>query len=226
MKNLLKKLSLYLLVLSLFSACETGHKPDSNSSKKIISSTVHTDIEDLIKDEKEDVDGLNDYEFEPDYIEGEDEVEVIDEEVENVVKEKEPENPEIVNSDEGQHFSGGSKSTGLDVQKIRIGRHDGFIRMVFDIGYANKEGRANETGTYHIDYVPNHEDLEITLDGYDDFSATLPTFTSKSIVKEMYQAATKEEGQYKLILELKKDAKIRVLNLKKPAKLVIDIKPI
>jgi hypothetical protein len=220
----MKKLVLYLLVLSLFSACETGQRPDSNSTKKIVASSVKTEIENLTKEEDEDVDGLDDYEFEPDYIEGDEKI--VDKEVESLAQERAPQHNEIVSEEEGQHFVGGIKSRDLDVQKIRVGRHDGFMRMVFDIAYADEEGRADEVGSYHIDYMPSHKDIEITIDGYADFSATLPKFSSKSIVKEIYQAQNTVKGRYKLILELKEDAKIRVFNLKKPAKLVLDIKPL
>ena len=223
MKKFLKKLFLYLLVLSLFSACETGRKPDSNSTKKLVSASIHADIENLIKDEGEDIDGLDDYEFEPDYIEGVDEKEAKGSTLES---KKEPQVNEILTHDKEQHFAGGIKSKGLDVQKIRMGRHDGFMRMVFDIGHAHKEGRADEVGSYHIDYVSSHKDIEITMNGYDAFSTALPTFSSKSIVKQMYQADTIVQGRYKLIIELKKNAKIRVFDMKKPAKLVIDIKSI
>ena len=203
---------LFLMILSLFTACETGETYEKNTTHKKVVLTdrvsgVSQNIDDLVLNDKEleDDDALI-VDPVPDkaYIDDEEDVE---NSVENDVFESEE--PTI---------------NGLDVHNIRVGKHNSYIRVVLDI-YEDSH-KATSVGSYNAKYYPNRDDIRVTLNGYSKFSASLPSFSESSIIKEIVLLDNKIKNSYRLSIKLREEAKVRIFDLKNPARLAFDIKPL
>jgi hypothetical protein len=113
---------------------------------------------------------------------------------------------------------------GLDVRNIREGKHDDYMRLVFDIYHANEQ--AKKVGQYTAKYYESRDDIVVTLKGYNKFTAALPSFSVSSPVEQLYFERYHEENAYKFHIKLREHAKVRIFALENPARLVFDIKPI
>lgn len=200
--------------MTFLTGCETGTRYDKNTSIKTApkhdaqSGLVnHDEIEALLEDEgeleDEAVDQRSWIDIDGD-VEGAEEVEDVAEEVSacsnSVVKES------------------------LDVVKVREGRHEEYVRLVFDI-YANGKP-APKVGRYEANYIPSKRDIVVTLHGYQKFSAPLPSFSHKSVIEQIYFDQYPANKGFKFHIKLREDAKVRIFALENPARLVFDIKPI
>jgi hypothetical protein len=199
------KIIIAVVLLLVLTACETGTKYDRNETLKI-------------NDELPS--GLVDRTKKIEYLANEDDRELaqFDEEIHNRVLEED----KVVLTK--TTFSGGKVQDGLEVKEIRQGRHEGYIRLVFDV---HSEGQsADSVGPYNVKYHIEKNTIEVVLNGYRKFSAPLPRFSSSSIVKELYFGTYLDDSGFKFNINLRHKSKIRVFDLKQPARLVIDIKPI
>ena len=128
-----------------------------------------------------------------------------------------------------QHFSGGIVSDGLNVKAIRVGRHATYTRLVFDIDKwidVNKHGgTVNTVGSYSVDYNSDNT-LVVVMDGYRGFSAKFPTFSSSSPIQKIYSNKYLDDSGFKFTIKLRGTSSIKVYNYKKPARLIIDIRPL
>ena len=210
----MKKNILFLMLLLLFGGCETGKIPDKNESNKErvlsdrASRLVERNIDALVHDgevrDDEDSDPLIvDSLPEKSYIEE-------DEYTDAVKQEKEPKNVEVGNN--------------LEVHRIRVGQHDGYTRLVLDV-YKNAK-KAISVGSYEANYDANRDEIVVALHGYSKFSASLPSFSSNSVIKQIVFSDHKSENGYKFSIKLRQEAKVRIFDLKSPARLAFDIKPI
>ena len=202
----MKKIVLTLLVAFLFTACETGVIPESNSTNST-NINQESDIVDLI-DEKP---SFDDEEFDTDLhpiILDEESSQVFDATV--------------------QEFEGGVVNDGLNVKAIREGNHDSYMRLVFDT-YMWSDGSskpAKNVGYYKVNYYPAKKLITVVINGYRAFSAPFPHFASASIVEKIYFDNYLDDSGYKFHIKLRNAAKVRVFDLKSPARLVFDIKKI
>jgi len=200
----MKTITLFLMVLFFFSACETGTKYEKNTTMAKVNAeeedSVFVDrrIKDLI-DEEEKVT------------------------VEDIEYSDEPIEEEVTHSDL-QSFSGGVHTSGFDVRQIREGRHGDYVRLVFDI--YEKSQPAKSLGAYKAQYSASRDEIAVLLNGYQKFSAPLPSFSLSSPIEQIYFKTSVEKESYKFHIKLRQKAKVRVFALDNPARLVIDIKPI
>ncbi len=207
----MKTTILFLMILSLFTACETGTKYDKNTTRKKVvltdrSGDIPKDIDDLVLDDKE----LNDDSLIADPVPDE---AYVDEDEEYV------ENSGDTDTFESQEVT----STGLDVHKIRVGKHNDYIRLVLDV-YEGSH-KATSVGSYNAKYYANRDEIVVTLNGYSKFSASLPSFSSNSIIKQIvFSDHKKNENSYRFTIKLRQEAKVRIFDLKNPARLAFDIK--
>jgi len=211
------KKNILLVVMLSFLGCETGTRYDKNESIKTLPKhELHSglverkDIEALLDDDKEEI--FDDTE------------EMIDEQVETrswidteAVKSKDVD--EWVSS-----FSDSVVKNRLDVIKIREGRHEGYLRLVFDV--YDKGKSAKTVGHYDAKYVSSRKDISVILHGYQKFSAPLPSFPHDSTIEQIYFEQYPENKGFKFHIKLREHAKVKIFDLKNPARLVFDIKPI
>jgi hypothetical protein len=132
-----------------------------------------------------------------------------------------------VSTSDLQQFRGGNSTHGLDVESIRVGRHDNFTRLVFDITRkSNPDDAVEKVGDYVFSYVPKNDKITAVINGYDGFSAKFPTFSSKSIIEKIYFEEYPNQSAYKFHIQLRKNAIVKVFDMENPAKLVVDIAPL
>ncbi len=129
---------------------------------------------------------------------------------------------------EPQVFEGGYLSDGLDIAKIRQSKKGDTLRLVFDTHQqSSKSGSlgvpSNKVGSYSFVYYPEKYLITAIVGGYRAFSASLPKFSSNSIVEKMYMDEYLDDSGYKFHIKLKEDAKVKVFDLQNPARIVVDI---
>lgn len=203
----MKKIALLSLFILLFTACETGIKCDENGSNCTIPPTLNSGIVDLI-DEKPLVDNGFETDLHPIIMDGE--------------------KSNYKSSINVQRFEGGTISDGLNLKAIREGSHNEYRRLVFDTYmWSNGQSQpAKSVGHYVVNYVPENRLITVVIEGYRAFSASFPTFSNSNIVEKIYLDNYLDDSAYKFHIQLRDRAKVRVFDLKEPARLVFDIKKI
>ena len=200
----MKKSILFLFYIFLLTACETGTKYDKNATHK---KTLEEIKEGLVS-------------------------RTVEKDISNILSEGEVENRDafdkdlhpIIFADNQERSKEYSPSNGLDVKKIRQGQHDGYVRLVFDIYKGNHP--ANNVGHYSAKYNQSTDDISIILDGYSNFSSSLPSFSRNSPIEQIYFENNQNSEQYKFHIKLRGSAEVKISNLPNPARLIFDIKPI
>ncbi len=108
------------------------------------------------------------------------------------------------------------KSGSSEVARVRWHQHDGFERLVFDInGYTTGNFKMGEDAR-------NDTKLHGFLTGYRSFSATLPSFTSSNIVKDM-EVYTEGNNGYEFTIFLHRPTDYKLFSLPNPDRIVIDM---
>jgi hypothetical protein len=195
-----KNISLIILLV-FFIGCETGTRYDKNATtqtlpkKELQSGLVDRDDIEALLDDKGEVEG-NPYYDERDSVVPE----RIEEEFVAVV------------------------SNGLDVKQIREGKHEGYIRLVFDVYDDAKV--AKEVGHYDAKHNNSKKDISVVLHGYRKFSAPLPSFPYYSIIEQIHFDQYPDGSGFKFHIKLREHAEVKIFDLKSPARIVFDIKAI
>lgn len=115
-----------------------------------------------------------------------------------------------------------TKVNGLEVRNIREGRHDDYLRLVLDVFDASKP--AYSVGKYEAKYNASKKSISVILYGYKGFTAAIPSFAPSSMVEQIYFEQYPKEKGLKFYIQLRHESKVRVFDLKNPARLVFDIK--
>jgi hypothetical protein len=204
---IMKKNILLIMFMVFFVGCETGIRYDKNESIK--TPPKHEPQSGLVN--RDDIESLLDDE------------EILDDsysdEREHVVKEVIEEVEEHLDS-----FSSGIITDGLDVRQIREGKHEGYIRLVFDV--YNDAQAAKDVGHYDAKYHKSKKDISVILHSYRKFSASLPSFPHYSVIEQIHFDQYPDDSGFKFHIKLRENAKVRIFDLKNPARIVFDIKPI
>ena len=193
----MKKSILLLSLVLLFIGCETGTRYDNNATKR--EQQPYKEVQ-------------------SDSIETHIDALVNDDSEEYEVEER----SYIEVSDDS--FDGGVVADKLDVKQIREGKHGDYVRLVFDV--YNSKGVAKSVGRYKAQYHASQDDIVVVLNGYRKFSASLPSFSAQSVIEQIYFEEYLDGNSYKLHIKLRQDAKVRIFDLKSPARIIFDIKPI
>lgn len=218
----MKNLVLISGILLLCTACETGTKYDTNTSKKKESGIVdNIKAEDLYDDDPTHSKSYYIDQGEDDYAA---EIASANSELDDIVprdisEEEFIEESQIQSS--SQHFEGGTLTDGLDIKSIRKANHDNYVRLVFDSDGIHD--KAPKIGSYKVDYDPSKNLITVVFGAYRAFSATFPTFENSSIIEKMGFAKYLEDNGYKIEINLRENTKIKVMPLSSPARLVIDV---
>ncbi|CAA6813204.1 MAG: Unknown protein [uncultured Sulfurovum sp.] len=207
----MKKNMLLIVLMVFFVGCETGTRYDRNATEQIVPKAVpqsgvvnRADIEALLDDREM-------------------EVPLPYDEEDLVVKEFiEPTTDKVY--EEIKSFSSGVITDGLDIRKIREGKHDGYIRLVFDV--YNDLNPAKKVGQYEAQYSNSKKEITVILNGYRKFSALLPSFSNNSIIEKIYFDQYLDDSGFKFYIKLRENAEVKIFDLKNPARIVFDIKSI
>ena len=188
----MKKSILFFVLLFVFSACETGTRYDKNvtSTKKVPTaepegqaslsldehrSYANKDIENLLRDNEE--------------------KEVVEERFEEPVAERSYIERDKQEDTVEDTFNGGATRDGLNVKSIRVGEHDGYTRLVFDV--YNGANKSTTVGTYKAQYYERRDDIAVLLEGYRHFSAKFPRFSRNSVIEKIYFERYEDDSAFK-----------------------------
>lgn len=237
------KTTILLTLLLAFTACETGTKYDKNETK--VNVTDHHAIMNLIerKDSATDlversyIDPIQpkrvvkEETFEPkniDFIDNgfDHEAPVAESTIAESTVVKLVEKPVV---QEVQHFKGGVVTDGLNVKAVRVGRHETYTRLVFDIDkwidVDEHGGTVKTVGSYGVDYDSAKNTIEVTMNGYRGFSAKFPTFSKQSSIEKIYFNEHFDDSGFKFTIKLRGTSTIKVYDYKNPARFIVDIRP-
>ncbi len=226
----MKTIALSLTILLLGVGCETGTRYDKNDTKidgKKELKKIDESILNLIEDrDKKSETQLTKKSY-------------IEEGGKSVNHKYDPENPlnsDILEEDssyiennkkytskEESSFSNENITDGLNIKSIRVGYHDTYTRLVFDIYKDNK--KATKVGKYNLEHNPETDMISVTLNGYSGFSAKIPNFSKKSIVEKIYRGEYIYDSEFNFSIKLRDSAKVKSYAYKNPARLIIDITP-
>jgi len=233
----MKNIILAFTILLMYTACETGTKYDKNSTvEKVKKDASIKKLDDSILNLVEGSPASAEALVKKSYIE------VKDTTINRSISHKyDPENP--LNGDafieENSYVQEQSSakeasvtrtnittenlSEGLNVKSIRVGYHDTYTRLVFDI---EKNGeKAKKVGAYNVNYDAQTGIASVSLDGYNSFSAKIPRFSKKSVVEKISFNRYLEESGFKISIKLRDTATVKAYDYKNPARLIIDIRP-
>lgn len=204
----MKKKILLITLILFFVGCETGVRYDKNTTKKIVikneakSGLVDRDDFESLFDNEKKVEGKAYY------------IERVSTDSTTIEEESEiKEEPSKV-----------VVSNVLDVRKIREGKHDGYIRLVFDVYDNSKPSKV--VGHYDAKHNNSKKDISVILHGYGKFSAPLPSFPYYSVIEQIHFDQYPENSGFKFHIKLRKKAEVKIFDLKNPARIVFDIKAI
>jgi hypothetical protein len=206
----MKKNILLIILVAFFVGCETGIPYEQNTTKQ--KAPNHRPLNDSIERDSINI-LLDDNEVIGDSL-YEDEDRVLTD-----VREEESEIEKDINS-----YSSGVITDGLDVRKIREGKHKGYIRLVFDVYDDTKA--AKTVGRYDAKHSNSKKDISVILHGYRKFSALLPSFPHYSIIEQIHFDQYPENSGFKFHIKLRENATVKIFDLKNPARIVFDIKAI
>jgi len=206
----MKKNMLLIVLIIFFVGCETGTRYDKNETTQNV--PKYQSPNDLV--DRDDIEALlDDKEIESErYYDNREYIE------------EEPKDEEAQREAYVDTFSSGIMSNGLDVRKIREGKYKEYTRLVFDV-YADTSP-ARVVGHYDAKHDSSKKDISVILHGYQKFSAPLPSFPYDSVIEQIHFEQYPNESGFKFHIKLRENAKVRIFDLKNPARLVFDIKPI
>lgn len=130
-----------------------------------------------------------------------------------------------------QVLSGGSISDGLDLSAIRIGKHEAYTRIVFDIKYwegygTSKAGKSSDTvGHYRFSLNDKHR-IEAEFSGFRSSSTKKVIKFKDSIIQSIEILRGEDYGDDSSVfyrISLRKSARLKAFHLQNPARIVLDI---
>lgn len=130
-----------------------------------------------------------------------------------------------------QVLSGGSVSDGLDLAHIRIGEHNEYTRIVFEVKYwkgygASKAGRSSDTvGHYKFTLDQDHT-IEAVFSGFRSGSANETAISGESRVQSVKRLKGEAYGDDSTVfyqIRLRHASRLKVFHLYDPARIVLDI---
>ncbi len=131
---------------------------------------------------------------------------------------------------QGKH----TNQTNLDMANIRIGKSEDYTSIVFDSfrweGYNTESTvEASESGSYHFSYEPQKNRIVGTLQGYSAFSALLgdqsELFKGNELIKNIYIDRYLGNDGIQFVIQLKKKVQMTVLDMKNPARIIVNLYP-
>lgn len=130
-----------------------------------------------------------------------------------------------------QVLSGGSVSDGLNLSSIRIGKHEGFTRIVFDVKYwegygSPKAGTSSDTVGHYTFTIDENHSILAEFSGFRSSSTRKLIKPEEGIIKTIEVLRGEVYGDDSSIfyhIFLKKPIKIKVFHLLNPTRIVLDL---
>ena len=122
-------------------------------------------------------------------------------------------------------FRGGTEMEGLAVGSIRSSQKSDGVRIVldsyeWDAVQQETIGEAGSVGQFRFVYDPDRALIMGALEGYENLTTNMPSFSQESLVEKVYPNAVGD----RVYIKLREEAKVRVFALENPGRIVIDIK--
>ncbi len=118
----------------------------------------------------------------------------------------------------GPILEGGILAEGGIVQDVRMGKHDGFERLVIE--FKNQDMIPK----YKASYYRCPDSAIIHMDGTGQFVADIPKTDKSNLVESVYRVATFDESAHRLGIVFRKPVTMNVFEMQNPARIVMDIK--
>lgn len=132
------------------------------------------------------------------------------------------------------NFSGGTSTSSLDMAKIRIESDNYQTNIILDsylwAGYNTIPTKPSAvSGTYFFKYDPSTNRIVGNIKGYNTFSALLTKqdemLKNNSMIKSIYIDRYIGDDGIKFIIELKKNAKVNIIDVEDPGSIIIELYP-
>jgi hypothetical protein len=121
-----------------------------------------------------------------------------------------------------------NSTSGRDIKTLRVSEGIEHTRIVFDTYISNQE-KASSVGNYTFNYSKKQKRITILLSNYHAFSALkagkVRTFSKASIINKIYLTKNIHPSSFQCQIDLNKEAKVNIFDIKKPGRIVIDISP-
>lgn len=124
-------------------------------------------------------------------------------------------------------------SDGLELHRIRLGQHENFERLVFDVLLSHLMQEelgdfipATDPGQYHIDVSPDRRNITLTFNGTRNEAANLPKLKSRGLIKKLSWITPKNARANTVSLRITTRApvKIKAYDMPTPARIVVDLR--
>jgi hypothetical protein len=131
-------------------------------------------------------------------------------------------------------FSGGTSARGLDMTKIRVETDNYQTNIILDSYLWVKQNdipteASAVSGTYLFKYEPYNDRIIGHIKGYNTFSALLTKkddmLKNNPMIKDIYIDRYIGDDGIKFIIELKKKAKINIIDVEDPGSIIIELYP-
>ena len=120
-------------------------------------------------------------------------------------------------------------TSGRNIKTLRVSEGIDRTRIVFDCYVSNQE-KASSVGNYTFNYAKKQKRITLLFSNYHAFSALgeskVRTFSKASIIKKIYLTKSIHPSSFQCQIDLNKDAKVKVFDIKEPGRIVIDISPL
>ncbi|WP_113675262.1 O-antigen ligase family protein [Vallitalea guaymasensis] len=116
---------------------------------------------------------------------------------------------------------------GGDVGGIRVGKHETFERVVFDIYsfvLGGKGEKIDESGTYEVEVSSLNNSCEIRFIARNK-TAEIPK-VDYDLIKNIESMQILDDSEVGIRINFKKDVEVRVYDLKNPGRVVVDVREI
>jgi len=127
-------------------------------------------------------------------------------------------------------IKGGTITDGLQVSNIRIGVHQNFTRIVFDVdfweGAENYHTKKPSNTGFHIIKIDKNHHILIELSGYRANKVDtidIPKYTNITSINVLKGEEYADDSSIFYSIQLKHNANIKVFSLLNPTRLVVDI---
>ncbi|RUM68105.1 MAG: hypothetical protein DSZ08_08645, partial [Sulfurovum sp.] len=134
-----------------------------------------------------------------------------------------------------ERFFGGTSTTNLDMGMIRIGKSNVYTSIILDSykwnGYnALPIENSPVSGNYLFTYEPKENRIVGIINGYNAFSALVEDqsdlFKESDMVKNIYIDRYIGKDGIKFIIELEQKAKVSVIDVQNPGRIIINLYPL
>lgn len=121
-------------------------------------------------------------------------------------------------------FVGGTVTENKNISNFKWGRWAEFERLVFEIK-ADVDGKQDDIVPYYeVVMVDEQPLIVVVFGGTNQIKSKIPSLSKSNLIEKIEKIDLKKEGFVSFSIKLKENKECRVFQLKKPNRVVIDIK--